>query len=59
LRLALEQVAPKDDPVLKLWDVAGYRDQSGYRGDLEKWTDAELQKVRLATLSRLEELLRK
>jgi hypothetical protein len=53
LRLALENCAPKDDPALKLWDVAEYR------SDIAKWTDAELQRVRIAMVTRMAELLNK
>jgi len=48
LRLALEKAVPADDPVLKLWTV------EGLRKDRDKWSDAELDKVRVATLERLD-----
>jgi hypothetical protein len=48
LRLALEKAVPADDPVLKLWAV------EGLRKDREKWSDAELDKVRVATLEKLD-----
>jgi hypothetical protein len=53
IRLALEKVAPPDDPALKLWSLDGYRD------DQKKWDDAALGNVRAAMLKRLDELTKK
>ncbi|MBA3708424.1 MAG: hypothetical protein H0W83_06370 [Planctomycetes bacterium] len=53
LRLALEQVAPADDPALQLWKA------DGYRTDESTWTSAEMDRVRAAMLKRLQELAKK
>ena len=50
LRLALEKAAPAGDPVLSLWSA------DGYQKDTEKWTNAEMNKVRAAMIKRLGEL---
>ena len=50
LRLALEQLAPADDPVLKLWSVDGYKQDEG------QWPDTRLSNVRRQVLERLAQL---
>lgn len=50
LRLALEQLAPTDDPVLKLWSV------DGYKQDEALWPDRRLSDVRRQVLERLAQL---
>jgi len=52
IRLALEKFAPKDDPVLKLWSVDGYKTEV----DQKKWSDVELDTTRAAMIKRLGEL---
>ena len=50
LRLALEQLAPDDDPTLQLWTVEGYKQ------DEAQWPDHRLDSVRRQVLQRLAEL---
>jgi hypothetical protein len=53
LRLTLEKLAQKDDPVLKLWSV------DEYRTDTAKWPLKEQERVRTAMLKRISELNKK
>jgi len=53
LRLTLEKLAQANDPVLKMWNVEGYRKDAG------KWTEERFNKARTAMIRRIEELMKK
>jgi hypothetical protein len=50
LRLALEQLAPAEDPVVKMWTT------DGYCQDDAQWSNAKLETIRVAMIKRLAEL---